>query len=129
MGKRFYKPPRMVNYRIRFSVVILGGFFVFMTPEMWLEIFGYVGTVIVIASFFMTDIKFMRIINMVGGIITMIYAIIRQDNPVILLNAAIVSINTVQLLRLYFSKKKQNSEVNSGDGNAYNVEEKKEENI
>ena len=100
-----------------------------MTPEMWLELFGYVGTVIVIASFFMTDIKFMRIINMVGGIITMIYAIIRQDNPVVLLNAAIVSINTVQLLRLYFSKKKPNSKVNSEDGNAYNIEEKKEENI
>ena len=96
---------------------------------MWLEAFGYAGTVIVIASFFMTDIKFMRIINMVGGIITMIYAIIRQDNPVILLNAAIVSINTVQLLRLYFSKKKQVAEVNSVDGDAYNVEEKKEENI
>ena len=100
-----------------------------MTPEMWLEAFGYAGTVIVIASFFMTDIKFMRIINMVGGIITMIYAIIRQDNPVVLLNAAIVSINTVQLFRLYFFNKKERAKVNFPNGHAYNVEEKKEENL
>jgi len=97
-----------------------------MTPEILLEIFGYIGTAIVLLSFFMTDMKLMRIINMTGGVITLIYAVLRHDNPVIVLNASIISINMVQLVRHYLNSKK---EVNSQAIDTYNDEEKKEENI
>jgi lipid-A-disaccharide synthase-like uncharacterized protein len=103
--------------------------FCFMTPELMLEIFGYIGTVLVLLSFFMTDMKWMRIINMVGGLITLIYAILRHDNPVMVLNASIITINTIQLIRYFIKVKKEKKAVISEEPGAYNNEKKKEENI
>ena len=48
-----------------------------MTPEIMLEIFGYIGTAIVLLSFLMTDMKLMRIVNMTGGTISLIYAFLK----------------------------------------------------
>ena len=100
-----------------------------MTPELMLEIFGYIGTAIVLLSFVMTDIKWMRIINMVGGFITLIYAILRHDNPVMVLNASIITINTIQLIRYFIKVKKEKKAVIFEEPEAYNNEKKKEENI
>ena len=100
-----------------------------MTPDVLLEIFGYIGTAIVLLSFFMTDMKLMRIINMTGGTISLIYAFLNNSMPVVVLNASIISINAVQLVRQYIKAKNEKAEVNSEDVGAYNDEEKKEENI
>ena len=112
---------RVVNF------FIFGGFFVFMTPEILLEIFGYIGTAIVLLSFVMTDIKWMRAINMIGGLISLIYAFIVGNNPVVVLNASLITINGVQLARAIIRDRKKS--VHKEPDAAYNNEETKEENI
>ena len=129
MGKRFYKPPRMVDYRALVVDFYFRRFFCFMTPEIMLEIFGYIGTAIVLLSFLMTDMKLMRIVNMTGGTISLIYAFFNNSMPVVVLNASIITINAIQLIRSYIKEKNEKAEVNSEDAIAYNKEEKKEENI
>ena len=91
-----------------------------------LEIFGYFGTAVVLLSFVMTDIKWMRIINMVGGFLSLVYAFIVGNMPVVVLNASLITINGIQLMRV--SRKERNAAVNNPPADAYN-EEKKEENI
>ena len=118
MGKRFYKPPKMVNYRI-FQVVHLGGFFIFMNGELFLEIFGYVGMVIVLISFLLTDMKWLRIVNMTGGTICFIYGILTNTMPTALLNISLVTINGFYLIRTLINEKKAKS-VNNDADSAYN---------
>ena len=71
-----------------------------MGPKLWLEIFGYVGTALVLLSFTMRDIKWLRAINMAGGLISLIYAIIVNTMPVVVLNVSLILINGVQLMRI-----------------------------
>ena len=74
--------------------------------NIYLEIFGYVGTVLVIISMMMTSFLKFRIINMCGGFISLIYAVLTNTWPVAVLNACLVCINFVQTIRQL--KKKEN---------------------
>ncbi|MBQ7391628.1 MAG: YgjV family protein [Clostridia bacterium] len=67
--------------------------------NIYLEIFGYIGTALVIVSMLMTSIVKLRIINMCGGLISLIYAICVNTWPVVVLNACLISINFVQTVR------------------------------
>ena len=65
-----------------------------------LDIFGYTGTVLILLSMMMTSVVKLRIINMSGALISMIYAIICNTWPVVFLNFGTIVINTVQLVRI-----------------------------
>ena len=65
-----------------------------------LEIFGYVGTALVLLSFTMRDIKWLRMINIVGSAISMTYALIMNTMPVVVLNGSLILINGIQLARI-----------------------------
>jgi hypothetical protein len=71
-----------------------------MPNNIALEIFGYFGTALVLLSFLMHDIKWLRIINMSGGLISLIYAILVNTMPVVVLNASLITINGIQLMRI-----------------------------
>ena len=64
-----------------------------------LEAFGYIGTALVIVSMMMTNLLTLRIINMCGGLISLIYAACVPTWPVVVLNACLISINFVQTIR------------------------------
>lgn len=64
-----------------------------------LEAFGYVGTALVIVSMMMTSVLKLRIINMCGGSISLIYAIIYNTWPIVVMNACIICINFYQTVR------------------------------
>ena len=98
-----------------------------MDPKVMLEIFGYLGTAVLLLSFAMTDIKWMRAVNMIGCIISVIYAICVSNMPTVVLNAAVFVINSVQITRLLISEKNAGRGIFQ-DPDTYN-EEKKEENI
>ena len=72
--------------------------------EIWLkillEIVGYVGMALVLLSMMMTDTKKLRIINLVGSVVCMIYGVLTQTWPTALLNMGLAIINIVQLIRL-----------------------------
>ena len=69
-----------------------------MEQNIYLELFGYLGTALVIISMLMTDINKLRVINISGGIISLIYAICVNTMPVVVLNATLVTINITQLV-------------------------------
>lgn len=98
-----------------------------MDPKIALEIFGYFGTALVILSFFMKDIKWLRGINMAGGLISLIYAILVNTMPVVVLNAMLITINGIQLVRQIINERKVAPEGNAATPDAYNNEEERKE--
>lgn len=64
-----------------------------------LEIFGYIGTALVLLSMMMTSINKLRYVNMAGALISMIYAFLTNTWPVVFLNLGTIVINTAQLIR------------------------------
>ena len=95
-----------------------------MNPKLALELFGYLGTALVLLSFLLTDIKWLRLVNMSGGLISLIYAIFTNTMPVVVLNASLIIINGVQLARIIINERKAPVAVNSPDTEAYNQNEK-----
>lgn len=91
-----------------------------MDPKLALELFGYLGTALVLLSFLLTDIKWLRAVNMAGGTISLIYAVLVNTMPVVVLNASLIIINGVQLTRAIINDRKIAAQVNSSDGEAYN---------
>ena len=69
--------------------------------KIFLEIFGYIGTALIISSMMMKSIRWLRILNLSGAVITVIYSVIIQAWPVVLLNAALTVINFYHLLSDY----------------------------
>ncbi len=67
--------------------------------NIYLEIFGYIGTALVIVSMMMTSVVKLRVINMCGGLISLIYSIFVNAWPVVVLNACLICINFVQTVR------------------------------
>ena len=63
-----------------------------------LEIFGYVGTAFVITSMMMSSVLKLRCLNTVGSIISMIYAIMCNTWPVVILNFSLATINIYKLI-------------------------------
>ena len=75
-----------------------------MMTNIYLEIFGYLGTVLVLTSMMMTSVEKLRWFNIAGSFVSMIYAAFCNTWPVVFLNLGMILINTVQLVRLYRSK-------------------------
>lgn len=71
----------------------------------YLEIFGYIGTALVLLSMMMSSVVKLRIINICGSVISAVYAIMSVAYPVALLNVGLIAINTVQLVRYYRAKR------------------------
>ena len=67
--------------------------------DIFWEIFGYIGTALVIISMTMTSLLKLRVINLCGGVISLIYAIVVNAWPVVVLNACLVGINGYKIVR------------------------------
>lgn len=75
--------------------------------NIYLELFGYLGTLLIFLSMMMTNLTKLRIFNMTGSVISAIYAAINNTWPVVVLNGGLFLINTVQLIRARKNKKKE----------------------
>ena len=64
-----------------------------------IEAIGYVGTALVLVSFLMTSVYKLRIINTAGSLISVIYGVIMQVYPTVVLNGALALINIFFLWR------------------------------
>ena len=73
--------------------------------NIYLELFGYIGTALILASMLMTNINKLRILNMCGSVISIIYAGLMNTWPVVLLNSGMFLINLIQLIRVKKIKK------------------------
>ncbi len=77
-----------------------------MDTKLLIELFGYLGSVLVIISMLMTSVKKLRILNMTGSLIFTIYAIIIKSYPTALLNSFLVIINLMHLIRIIKKEKR-----------------------
>ncbi len=68
--------------------------------DILIELFGYLGTALVIISMLMTSFIKLRIINMCGAIISAIYAVIIGAWPIALTNIALFIIQLIQIYRM-----------------------------
>ena len=95
------------------SILFFRRFFCFMNPEVALEIFGYIGTALVLTSFIMKDIKWLRVVNISGSVISCIYALLMHTLPVAVLNGSLIMINSIQLARILREEKIKRESVNN----------------
>lgn len=85
-----------------------------MDTKTIIEIFGYVGSVLVVVSMLMSNIVKLRIINTAGSIISGIYAVICGALPLALMNICLIIINVTQMYKLI--KTKQSYDLVEGEG-------------
>ena len=62
-----------------------------------MEILGYVATAIVIFSFTIRNLKWLRIVNTIGCFLFIVYGLFLLNMPIIITNAAIMIINSYQI--------------------------------
>lgn len=75
-----------------------------MNGSIYLEIFGYIGTMLVVISMMMTSITKLRIVNMSGSVISAIYAGICGTWPIVVMNVCLFVINGLHLARMARAK-------------------------
>ena len=64
-----------------------------MTKELFIELFGYCGSLLVLVSFLMTSVVKLRVVNTIGSVIFMLYALIIKSYPTAIMNFCLVLIN------------------------------------
>ena len=100
---------------------------IFAGKNVALELFGYLGTILVLTSFLMRNIKWLRVVNIAGSFISFTYALLMSTLPVAVLNGSLILINGIQLMRIIRSEREMAKEVNSEGPIAYDIEEKEKE--
>ena len=74
------------------------------------DILGWIGTILILYSFTLNDIKKLRIVNMIGSIAWIIYGIQTCIMPTIFVNACVLIIHAVWL----YKNKNSNTNKNKG---------------
>jgi len=62
-------------------------------PDHYIEILGYMGTALIVASFLGTSMIRLRLLNFVGAVIITIYSLLIAAWPMVLLNTLLAAIN------------------------------------
>ncbi len=68
------------------------------------EILGYVGMAFIATSFFFSNIKILRILNLVGAIAMAVYGIMIDELPVAILNVLIAVVNIYYINKMLTAK-------------------------
>ncbi len=71
-----------------------------MDKGILIELIGYLGSLLVVVSMLMTSVMRLRIINTIGSIIFMVYALIIHSYPTAVMNLFLIGINIYQMIRL-----------------------------
>ncbi len=71
-----------------------------MDTSLLIEIFGYIGSVLVVVSMLMSSVVKLRIFNMIGSVISGIYALISGAIPLMVMNVCLIAINLYNLYKL-----------------------------
>lgn len=72
--------------------------------QFYLELLGYLASVLVAISLMMSSVLKLRLINLVGAIAFFIYGLLIGAYPIAAVNAVIVAVNLYFLYRIYTSK-------------------------
>ena len=77
-----------------------------MDTALLIELFGYLGSVLVVVSMLMSSVVKLRIINTIGSVISGTYALISGAMPLVLMNGALIVINVYNLFKLLKTEQK-----------------------
>ncbi len=66
----------------------------------FIEIIGYLASLLIIVSLMMTDIKWLRFVNFIGCFLFVVYALGISAYPVAIMNAVASGINIYHLYRM-----------------------------
>lgn len=83
-----------------------------MSTAMLIEIYGYIGSCLVVVSMLMSSVVKLRVINTIGSIISGTYALIIGSFPLALMNGSLIVINIYNLFKLL--KSEQHYEMTEG---------------
>lgn len=87
-----------------------------MDMSIMIEVYGYIGSVLVVISMLMSSVVKLRVINTLGSIISGTYALIIGSLPLALMNISLLIINVYNLFKLLKSKKIYDLvEIETGD--------------
>ena len=75
-----------------------------MSGETILQIIGYFSTLLVLVSFLMTSVVKLRLINLAGSGIFVVFAFLTKSYPTAIMNIGICAINIYFLIKLFRSK-------------------------
>lgn len=70
-----------------------------------IEIIGYVASAVVLLSFLFKNVKVIRIVNIVGATIFVIYGLLLPTYPTALMNFALIVVHCVYLIQLHKKEK------------------------
>ena len=65
----------------------------------YMEIMAYIVSVIILMSFIVKDVKWLRLLNNVGCLIFLVYAFYHGRTPLILLNSGVILVNIYHLIK------------------------------
>ena len=88
-----------------------------MDTAMLIEIFGYIGSALVVVSMLMSSIVKLRVINIFGSVISGTYAFIVGAFPLLLMNVCLIIINVYNLYKLLKTEQKYDMVEVSADDN------------
>ncbi len=77
-----------------------------MDTAMLIEIFGYIGSALVVVSMLMSSVVKLRVINVCGSVISGTYALIIGSFPLALMNICLIIINVYNLYKLLKTEQK-----------------------
>jgi hypothetical protein len=63
------------------------------------EIFGYIGTVLILVSFLIENVFKLRLVNTIGAIFWLIYGIGIMAKPTIVVNFAVIIIHSIWFIK------------------------------
>ena len=67
--------------------------------DQFMEIMAYVGSVLIFLSFCTKNVKLLRILNNIGCVIFLFYAIHNDKMPLIILNSMVILVNIYHLIK------------------------------
>ena len=65
------------------------------------EMLGYIASAVILLSYMQRSTVWLRIIGSIGGLMFIGYALLKNDMPVVFVNAAIVLINAVFIYKAH----------------------------
>ena len=80
-----------------------------MDTKLIVELIGYLGSTLVVVSMLMASVVRLRVVNTVGSVIFMCYALIIGSYPTAVMNLFLVGINVWHLIRLFRDRREYDS--------------------
>jgi hypothetical protein len=64
-----------------------------------IDALGYIATAVVVGSFAIQEVKWLRVANTMGSLLWIVYGFLKQDNPIIFVNISIALMHTYWFIK------------------------------